>query len=78
LVEVILTRLLVQWIGKVSVKQVVARFPTLWIRGKQMTLEEVSSLLGHASIQTTHDTYVHLTAEDLRAALTKEGGHDVR
>jgi integrase/recombinase XerD len=51
---------------------------TLWIRGKQMSLEEVSSLLGHASIQTTHDTYVHLTAEDLRAALTKEGGHDVR
>lgn len=50
---------------------------TLWIRGKQMSLEEVSSLLGHASIQTTHDTYVHLTAEDLRAALTKEGGHDV-
>jgi integrase/recombinase XerD len=47
---------------------------TLWIRGKQMSLEEVSSLLGHASIQTTHDTYVHLTAEDLREALTKEGG----
>ena len=46
---------------------------TLWIRGKQMSLEEVSSLLGHASIQTTHDTYVHLTAEDLRAALA-EGG----
>ena len=46
---------------------------TLWIRGKQMSLEEVASLLGHASIQTTHDTHVHLTAEDLREALTKEG-----
>jgi len=50
---------------------------TLWIRSKQVSLEEASRLLGHASIQTTHDTYVHLTAEDLRAALTKEGGHDV-
>ena len=47
---------------------------TLWIRGKQVSLEEASSLLGHASIQTTHDTYVHLTASDLREALTKEGG----
>ena len=46
---------------------------TLWIRGKQVSLEEVSSLLGHASIQTTHDTYVHLTASDLREALAKEG-----
>lgn len=51
---------------------------TLWIRGKQMSLEEVSSLLGHASIQTTHDTYVHLTAHDLREALTKEGEDHVR
>jgi integrase/recombinase XerD len=50
---------------------------TLWIRSKQVSLEEASQLLGHASVQTTHDTYVHLTAEDLRAALTKEGGHDV-
>ncbi|HEY6408863.1 MAG TPA: tyrosine-type recombinase/integrase [Ktedonobacteraceae bacterium] len=50
---------------------------TLWIRSKQVSLEEASRLLGHASVQTTHDTYVHLTAEDLRAALTKEGGHDV-
>ncbi len=47
---------------------------TLWIRSKQVSLEEASRLLGHASVQTTHDTYVHLTAEDLRAALTKEGG----
>ncbi len=46
---------------------------TLWIRGKQVSLEEASSLLGHASIQTTHDTYVHLTASDLREALAKEG-----
>jgi integrase/recombinase XerD len=46
---------------------------TLWIRGKQVSLEEASSLLGHASIQTTHDTYVHLTASDLREALAKGG-----
>src|SRR6266487_4430780 len=45
---------------------------TLWIRGKQVSLEEASRLLGHASVQTTHDTYVHLTAEDLRAALTSD------
>ncbi len=45
---------------------------TLWIRGKQMSLEEASRLPGHASVQTTHDTYVHLTAEDLRAALTSD------
>ena len=50
---------------------------TQWIRDKQVSLEEASRLLGHASVQTTHDIYVHLTAEDLRAALTKEGGHDV-
>ncbi len=50
---------------------------TQWIRGKQVSLEEASSLLGHASIQTTHDTYVHLTAEDLKDALAKrEEGHE--
>ena len=29
----------------------------------------VAPLLGHASIQTTHDIYVHLTPEDLKQAL---------
>jgi integrase/recombinase XerD len=43
---------------------------TQWIRDKQVSLEEASRLLGHASVQTTHDTYVHLTVEDLRSALT--------
>lgn len=51
---------------------------TEWIRHKQVSLEEASSLLGHASIQTTYDTYVHLTAEDLKQALTKEGGDHAR
>ena len=50
---------------------------TQWIRDKQVSLEEASRLLGHASVQTTHDIYVHLTVEDLRSALSKEGGHDV-
>lgn len=48
---------------------------TEWIRDKQISLEEASSLLGHASVQTTYDTYVHLTASDLRQALSK-GGED--
>jgi integrase/recombinase XerD len=44
---------------------------TQWLRSKKVSLEETSSLLGHASVQTTHDTYVHLTAQDLKQALTK-------
>ena len=39
---------------------------TEWIRDDKLPLSTVSQLLGHASIQTTHDTYVHLTGEDLR------------
>ncbi len=51
---------------------------TQWIREKQVSLEEASSLLGHASIQTTHDTYVHLTVEDLKQALAKGGEEHAR
>ncbi|MEA5457251.1 site-specific integrase [Sinomonas sp. JGH33] len=36
-------------------------------------LEVVSTLLGHASVTTTIDTYGHLTAEDARTVLEKAG-----
>lgn len=39
---------------------------TEWIRDDKLPLSTVSPLLGHASIQTTYDAYVHLTPEDLR------------
>ena len=42
---------------------------TKWIRDDKLPLSTVSPLLGHASIQTTHDIYVHLTAEDLKKEL---------
>lgn len=42
---------------------------TMWIRDDKLSLETVAPLLGHASIQTTHDIYVHLTQEDLKEAL---------
>ncbi len=42
---------------------------TEWIRDDKLPLSTVSPLLGHNSIQTTHDIYVHLTAEDLRKEL---------
>jgi integrase len=42
---------------------------TEWIRDDKLPLSTVSRLLGHASIKTTHDTYVHLTDEDTREAL---------
>jgi integrase/recombinase XerD len=38
---------------------------TVWIRDDKLPLSTVSPLLGHKSIQTTHDIYVHLTPEDL-------------
>ncbi len=41
---------------------------TEWIRDDGLSLEVVSRLLGHRDIQTTHDTYVNLTAQDLRKA----------
>lgn len=42
---------------------------TIWIRDDKLPLETVAPLLGHSSIQTTHDIYVHLTPSDLREAL---------
>src|SRR6185312_5064919 len=42
---------------------------TLWLRDDQLSPETVSRLLGHASTQTTRDTYLHLTTEDLKKAL---------
>lgn len=51
---------------------------TQWIRDDHLPLATVSRLLGHASIQTTHDIYVHLTAEDLRKDLQqrRQGGSE--
>ena len=42
---------------------------TEWIRDDQLPLPTVSRLLGHQSVVTTHDTYVHLTVDDLHAEL---------
>jgi len=42
---------------------------TEWIRDDKLPLSTVSPLLGHKSIQTTQDIYVHLTPEDLRKEL---------
>lgn len=47
---------------------------TSWIRDDQLSLPTVSRLLGHASIQTTNDIYVQLTAQDLKMALEKGKG----
>jgi integrase len=51
---------------------------TLWLREDHLSPETVSRLLGHASTQTTYATYLHLTKEDLRKALTrgKEEEHE--
>jgi integrase/recombinase XerD len=46
---------------------------THWIRDDALPLATVSQLLGHASIETTHATYVHLTVQDLRDALSGKG-----
>jgi integrase/recombinase XerD len=42
---------------------------TFWIKEDHIALPVVSRLLTHASIQTTNDIYLQLSAEDLRAAL---------
>lgn len=42
---------------------------TMWLRDDHLSLESTAALLGHASIQTTHDTYVHLTTADVREEL---------
>jgi len=47
---------------------------TMWIRDDHLPLPTVSRLLGHASVNTTQATYVHLTARDLRAVLEEKGG----
>jgi len=52
---------------------------TEWIRDDHLPVTTVSRLLGHKSTQTTSDTYLHLTADDLRGAVEqaragKEGG----
>lgn len=47
---------------------------TLWLREDELSAETVSRLLGHASTQTTHQTYLHLTKEDLKKALLKGRG----
>ncbi len=50
---------------------------TTWIRDDKLPLPTVSRLLGHASIQTTNDIYLHLTPHDLKNALTKrENAHE--
>jgi integrase/recombinase XerD len=45
---------------------------TRWLRDG-VSIEVVSTLLGHSSVTTTSATYGHLTAEDARAALEKAG-----
>ena len=54
---------------------------TTWLRDDHLSLETTAHLLGHASIQTTHDTYIHLTTQDVRAELQasrsqKAGPHE--
>ncbi len=44
---------------------------TIWIRDDKHSLATVSRLLGHASVETTDQTYVTLTPQDLKRALTK-------
>jgi integrase/recombinase XerD len=48
---------------------------TIWIRDDKLPLPTVSRLLTHVSIQTTNDTYLQLTPQDLKQALieAKEG-----
>jgi integrase len=48
----------------------------MWIRDDHLPLPTVSRLLGHASVNTTQATYVHLTAQDLRVALEEKGGRE--
>src|SRR2546427_6696137 len=53
---------------------------TIWIRDDKLPVSTVSRLLGHSSMQTTNDTYLQLTPQDLKRALTarKEGDEDER
>ncbi len=44
---------------------------TSWIRDDKHSLATVSRLLGHASVETTDETYVTLTPQDLKRALTE-------
>jgi integrase/recombinase XerD len=44
---------------------------TAWIRDDHLPLPTVSRLLGHTSIQTTNDTYLQLSAQDLKQALIR-------
>jgi integrase/recombinase XerD len=51
---------------------------TIWIRDDHLPLVTVARLLGHASIQTTSDTYLQLTPQDLKQAVreAREGKHE--
>src|SRR6266851_4375062 len=49
---------------------------TSWIKDDHLALPVVSRLLTHASIQTTNDIYLHLTADDLREALARRKRED--
>jgi len=55
---------------------------TAWIRDDKLPLPVVSRLLTHTSVQTTNDTYLHLTPQDLKKALVDGTGgqheHDER
>jgi integrase/recombinase XerD len=48
---------------------------TEWIRAG-VPIEVVSKLLTHGSVATTSETYVHLSAEDVRAELVRAGVWD--
>lgn len=47
---------------------------TTWIKEDKLALAVVSRLLTHISIQTTNDIYLHLSPDDLSAALTQGRG----
>jgi integrase len=47
---------------------------TVWIRDDKLPLLVVSRLLTHSNIQTTSDTYLHLTPQDLKKALNDGKG----
>jgi integrase len=49
---------------------------TIWIRDDKLPLPTVARLLGHASMQTTSDTYLQLTPQDLKRALTERKEED--
>ena len=49
---------------------------TMWIRDDKLPLLVVSRLLTHASIQTTNDIYLELTASDLRKTMKERKGEN--